>query len=145
MHKEVDIQNRIQIKLIVSEAIGEAQRFIYVFSKAADVKVESFACKGYYKEREIISIESVFPEEGTNFGDLHITVPIGKNRVDEIKCNMKENYDMSQLQMFYDAATIKEPIGRFIALYTVLLHFLNDKQDRVDNAILEVDSTVIQN
>ncbi len=46
--------------------------------------------------------------------------------------------------MFYDAATVVEPVGRFIFLYTLLLHKFADDQKAVDEAILKIDPTVAQ-
>lgn len=61
---------------------------------------------------------------------------------------MKQDYDLSQLQLFIDSATVNEPIGRFIALYTFMLHHCcdnqKDNQGKVDRAILSIDSTVAQ-
>ena len=57
---------------------------------------------------------------------------------------MKQDYDLSQLQLFIDSATVSEPIGRFIALYTFMLHHCSDNQGKVDRAILSIDPTVAQ-
>jgi hypothetical protein len=46
--------------------------------------------------------------------------------------------------MYYDSATIIEPIGRFISLYALLLHKFSDTQKKADEAILSVDFTVSQ-
>ena len=57
---------------------------------------------------------------------------------------MQTRIDLPAIQMFYDAATIIEPVSRFISLYALLLHKFDDNQKNVDKAILEVDATVAQ-
>lgn len=140
-----------ELRSIIHEASSEAQSFVYAFSLAADIKIFEFACKGYMqneKDSSFIDIEQVFGSSRvTCFAQP--TLRVGKSRVNRIKENMRNDYDLAKLQMFFDAATIEEPIGRFIALYALMLHHCNDdrsndNQKKVDTAVISIDSTVAQ-
>lgn len=72
------------------------------------------------------------------------TVLAGEQSVKTIKEKMQAKYDLPSIQMFYDAATVVEPVGRFMSLYTLLLHKFSDNQKTVDEAILGIDPTVAQ-
>jgi len=135
-----------QLKAIFNESTLEAEKFIYIFSASADVKIYEFECLGYYKNENLIKFKQIFRNGyGLRFSDTATaTVTAGEKSVKKIKKKMKEEYDLASLQMFYDAATIIEPIGRFISLYILLLHKFSDSQKQVDNAILKFDPTVSQ-
>ena len=132
-----------ELKNVIQEATTEAQTFVYVFSVAADVKVFDFACKGYRQNDLLISIEQVFGGGGIRVSGKIIAVA-GPESVERIKQSMKQEYDLSKLQLFFDSATITEPIGRFISLYALMLHYCSDRQKEVDENIINIDSTVAQ-
>lgn len=133
-----------QLKAIFDESTLEAEKFVYVFSASADVKIFEFKCLGYYQKEKLIKFNQIF-SDGIEFSiSLTATAIAGEPRVTKIKNKMKEEYDLASLQMYYDSATIIEPIGRFISLYTLLLHKFSDRQKQVDDAILSVDPTISQ-
>ena len=136
------------LRSVIQEATLEAQTFVYVFSAAADVKIFDFTCKGYKHKNCLVSLDQLF---GKNLGSTvqgECIVGAGPTTVARVKEKMKEHPDLSRLRMFYDSATITEPIGRFISLYTLMLHYCsdgqNDSQAKVDEAILSIDSTVAE-
>lgn len=136
-----------ELRSIIHEASSEAQSFVYAFSLAANIKIFDFTCKGYMQnERDdsFIDIEQVFGSNREKFFAQPPTVEVGKARVDRIKEKMKKNYDLAKLGMFFDAATVKEPIGRFISLYTLMLHHCNDNQKELDKAVMDIDPTVAE-
>lgn len=133
-----------QLKAIFHESSIEAEKFKYVFSASADIKIFDFECLGYYSNNTLTKYHTVFG------GGMKLsifatgTVTAGDPSAEKVKEKMKEKYDLSVLQMYYDSATIVEPISRFISLYTLLLHKYSDKQANVDKAILGIDPTIIQ-
>lgn len=133
-----------QMKAIFNEAFIEAEKFKYIFSVASGVKIFEFECTGYYCNDTLVSYDSIFRSGITVTMRGTATVTAGGQNVKGIKERMQSIYDLSSVQMFYDAATIIEPVGRFISLYTLLLHKYADNQKAVDKAILEVDPTVGQ-
>ncbi len=142
VRKNVHSTAETQMRAIFNESSVEADKFKYIFSVAADVKIFDFECIGYYHNNQlerynrIFNIRDTFPETA-----IHIA---GEPTVKTIKGKMHSKCDLPSIQMFYDAATIIEPVGRFISLYTLLLHKFTDKQEEVDKAILGVDPTVGQ-
>jgi len=133
-----------QLKAIFYESNIEAEKFKYIFSISADIKIFDFECLGYYSNNTLTKYHTVFGG-GTKFSICATpTITAGDLSVEKAKEKMKGKYDLSALQMFYDAATIVEPISRFISLYTLLLHKYSDKQANVDKAILRIDPTIIQ-
>jgi hypothetical protein len=134
-----------QLRAIFNESSIEADKFKYIFSVAADVKIFDFECIGYYHNDQLVNLNSIFNSGGIRLSvSVTATVTAGEPSITALKEKMKLTYDMPSIQMFYDAATIIEPIGRFISLYTLLLHKYEDNQKAVDDAILSVDSTVGQ-
>jgi len=131
------------IKAMLKEASTEAEQFKYVFSVAADVKIFNFECLGYYQNSQLVRYDDIFGRGGLRIhGTFRSTA--GEPQVKQVKERMKKDHDLPSIRMFYDAATVVEPIGRFISLYTLLLHKFVDKQQAVDKAILGVDPTVAQ-
>lgn len=132
------------MRAIFNEAAAEAEKFKYVFSLAADVKIFEFECLGYYNNDQLSTYNSIF-SPGVVFS-CHATgtVLAGEPSVKKIKDKMQAKFDLPSIQMFYDAATVVEPVGRFISLYTLLLHKFADNQKDVDEAILKIDPTVAQ-
>jgi len=133
-----------EIRTIIHEATVEAQSFIYVFSFVANVKIFEFACKGYMRGGSLINTQQVFGTGGIELTG-HLSVGLGQENVKQLKESMKQDYDLSKLQVFFDAATIEEPVSRFISLYTLMLHCCGDSQPKVDKAIVGIDPTVFQN
>ena len=133
-----------ELRSVIQEAEAEAQAFVYVFSVAADVKVFDFTCIGYEYQNQFIDINQVFQENRKLTMLANLCVVAGTQRVDDIKARMKQKYDLSKLQNYFDTVTIVEPISRFISLYTLLLHSFGDSQPKVDEAILIIDPTVAQ-
>lgn len=134
----------LQLRPIFDEATLEAERFVYVFSEAADLKIFEFKCLGYYHNEKLIKLNQIFRVGTQASVSAKGTVTAGETTVTKIKNKMKEEYNLPALQMYYDAATIIEPIGRFISLYVLLIHHFSDSQKKVDRAILSVDPTVSQ-
>lgn len=132
------------LELIFAEATLEAQNFVYIFSAAADIKIFDFECKGYFKGSKFVKINEIFEDYYRVTISTRALLTVDKHILKNIKKRMKEGYDLSSLHMFYDSANVKEPIGRFISLYTLLLHIYSDKQGKVDRAILKIDSSVCQ-
>jgi len=142
--KQVYSTSPSALKPIFDEATLEAKKFVYVFSLAADVKIFEFECLGYYHHHKLIGYNNIF-SNGIKFSvSAKAIVIAGEENVKKIKDRMKEEYDLATLQMYYDSATIIEPIGRFISLYALLLHKFSDSQKNVDKAILSIDPTVSQ-
>jgi hypothetical protein len=132
------------MRAIFNEASTEAEKFKYVFSRAADVKIFDFECLGYYRNGQLATYGSVFNNGLRISCHATATVTAGEPSVRNIKEKMKAQYDLPSIQMYYDAATVIEPVGRFISLYTLLLHKFSDNQKAVDEAILQIDPTVAQ-
>jgi len=133
-----------QLKPVFTESTLESEKFVYIFSSAADVKIFNFECIGYFKEDKLFPLKQVFSDGIKVTVSAKLTVIAGEPSVQKIKEKMKADYDLPSLQMFYDSATVKEPIGRFISLYTLLLHYCSNNQNSVDQAILSVDPTISQ-
>jgi hypothetical protein len=133
-----------QLKAIFNESTLEAEKFVYIFSAAADVKIYEFECLGYYQKENLIRFKQIFSNGIRISFSATATVTAGEPSAEKIKNKMKEKYDLSKLQIFYDSATIIEPIGRFISLYTLLSHKFSDNQKKVDEAILSIDPTISQ-
>ena len=144
INKNISSTAAKQLKPIFDESTLEAEKFVYVFSVSADVKIYEFECIGYYRKENFVRANQVFRDGITLSGSAKLTVTAGDPSVSKIKNKMKKKYDLASLQMYYDSATIIEPIGRFISLYALLLHKFSDTQKKVDDAILSVDSTVSQ-
>ena len=140
--KNVSNEYGNELKTVIQEATSEAQTFI------ANIKIFEFICKGYRKNNLLINLDQIFSgfNTGINFASATFSLSYNSddNRIEQIKKNMKQDYDLSQLQLFIDSATVSEPIGRFIALYTFMLHHCSDNQGKVDRAILSIDPTVAQ-
>lgn len=133
-----------ELRSVIQEATVEAQTFVYVFSVAADVKIFEFACKGYKHENCLTSLDQEL-KQGSRVGiQVQLTATRGPASIERIKENMKQDYDLSKLQRFFDSATVTEPIGRFVSLYTLMLHDCNDCQKEVDKVTLGIDSTVAE-
>lgn len=132
------------LKPIFDESTLEAKKFVYVFSASADVKIYEFECLGYYQEEKFVKLRQIFSYGIRSSVSAQATVTAGELSVTRIKNKMKEEYDLASLQMYYDSATIIEPIGRFISLYALLLHKFSDSQKQVDEAILAIDPTISQ-
>ena len=60
------------------------------------------------------------------------------------KSQMLAHYDLDQLKRLNFACSVPEPIGRFIALYSLLLTIGNDHQSEVDKLILTIEPTTQQ-
>lgn len=133
-----------ELRSVIQEATVEAQTFVYVFSAAADVKIFEFACKGYKRGDCLISLDQAFNQGLRLSVQACGTVTAGSPRIEQVKKNMKQGYDLSRLQIFFDSATVTEPVGRFVSLYTLMLHDCDDKQKKVDEVVLCIDSTVAQ-
>jgi len=133
------------LKAIFYESSIEAEKFKYIFSLSADIKIFDFECLGYYSNDTLHNYESVFSNR-IKFSILATggTVTAGDPSIKKIKEKMKEEYDLSALQMYYDSATIAEPVSRFISLYTLLLHKYLDKQKNIDSNILKIDPTITE-
>lgn len=129
---------------IFSESTLEIQKFIYIFSASADIKITNFKCIGYFKNDKLRKLEEIFPSNYITDISANLIVTAGHPALNKIKKKMKSDYDLASLQMFYDSATVKEPIGRFASLYTLMLHLCSDKQLKVDRTILNIDPTVAQ-
>ena len=115
---------------MLKEASTEAEQFKYVFSVAADVKIFNFECLGYYQNIQLVRYDDLFGSGGISIhGEFRSTA--GEPCVKQVKERMKKDHDLPSIRMFYDAATVVEPIGRFISLYTLLLHKFSDKQQSV--------------
>ena len=144
IRKNICSSSDTHLRAIFNEASTEAEKFKYVFSLAADVKVSEFGCLGYYRNGQLVAYGSIFGN-GLRIS-CHGTVILtaGEPQVKKIKEKMQAKYDLTSIQMFYDAATVVEPVGRFISLYTLLLHKFADNQTIVDEAILRIDPTVAQ-
>jgi hypothetical protein len=146
--KNVSNEYGNELKTVIQEATSEAQSFVYVFSLSANIKIFEFICKGYRKNDLLIKLDQIFCgfNTGIEFASATFSLSFASDddRIEQIKKGMKEDYDLSQLQMFFDSATVNEPVGRFIGLYTFMLHHCSDKQEEVDRAILSIDSTVAQ-
>ena len=142
--KNIYSSSDTHLRAIFNEASMEAEKFKYVFSLAADVKIFDFECLGYYHNGQLATYGSIF-SSGIRIS-CHATaiVTAGEPSVKKIKEKMQVKYDLPSIQMFYDAATVVEPVGRFISLYTLLLHKFADDQKAVDEAILKIDPTIAQ-
>ncbi len=133
-----------ELRSVIQEAEAEAQSFVYVFSVAADVKFFDFTCQGYKHQDRFVGINEVFRENRRSIASANLCVVAGDQSVNNIKDKMKQKYDLSKLQIYFDIVTIIEPVSRFISLYTLLLHSLGDNQSKVDEAILAIDPTVAE-
>lgn len=60
------------------------------------------------------------------------------------KAQMLAYYDLDRLKRLNFACSVPEPIGRFIALYSLLLTIGNDRQSEVDKLILTIEPTTQQ-
>ena len=132
------------LKAIFNEAHFEAEKFKYIFSLSADIKIFDFECLGYYQNGQLCKYSSIGGSGLILSCHATARVTAGEQSVHIIKTKMREAFDLPSIQMFYDAATIIEPVGRFISLYTLLLHKYADNQKAVDEEILKIDSTVAQ-
>lgn len=138
-----------ELRSIIQEAISEAQTFVYIFSAAADVKIFEFTCKSYKHQDRLVSLEQALGQGKGASIQAHCTVTAGLESIAQVKQKMKKHYDLSKLQTFFDSATVIEPIGRFISLYTLMLHYCSDSQKpdsqkKVDEVIVNIDPTVAQ-
>lgn len=144
IRKNIYSTSDTHLRAIFNESSTEADKFKYIFSVAADVKIFDFKCLGYYHNDQLVTYGSIFSDGFKISCSVTLTVTAGEPSVKEIKEKMQNKYDLPSIQMFYDAATVIEPVGRFISLYTLLLHKFADNQKTVDEAILGVDPTVAQ-
>lgn len=144
--KNINVLSGDEMRSVIQEAMVEAQTFIYVFSAAADVKIYGFTCKGYREHSGcLVSLDPLLNGHLRATLQGQGTVEAGPQSIERIKQKMQKSYDLSNLRMFYDSATVTEPIGRFISLYALMLHCNGTgKQVEVDEAILKIDSTVAQ-
>ncbi len=144
LRKKVYLTTETHLRAVFHESSIEADKFKYIFSVAADVKIFDFECIGYYRNDQLVRYKDVFSSGLRLISSADVIFTAGGQSVKTIKENMRSKYDLPSIQMFYDAATIVEPVGRFISLYTLLLHKFSDNQKEVNNAILGVDPTVGQ-
>lgn len=138
-----------ELRSVIHEATSEAQTFVYVFSVAADVKIFEFTCKGYKYQDLLVSLDQALGQGQGASSQAHCTVTTGLESIAQVKQKMRQHYDLSRLQTFFDSATVIEPIGRFISLYTLMLHYCSDSQKpdsqkKVDEVIVNIDPTVAQ-
>lgn len=112
------------------------------------MKIFDFTCKGYKHKDCLVSLNQLLAKDLGSIIQAEGIVTAGPQSIALVKEKMKEHPDLSTLRMFYDSATITEPIGRFISLYTLMLHYCSDgqkdSQAKVDKAILSIDPTVAQ-
>ena len=54
------LRRNTQLRAIFNESSLEAEKFKYIFSVAADVKIFDFECIGYYHNDQLVSLNSVF-------------------------------------------------------------------------------------
>ena len=60
------------------------------------------------------------------------------------KARLLATYDLEKLKRLNFACSILEPIGRFVALYSLLLSIGNDRQSEADKLILSIEPTTQQ-
>jgi hypothetical protein len=63
---------------------------------------------------------------------------------DTNKAQFLAHYDLDRVKRLNFACSVPEPIGRFIALYSLLLTIGNDRQSEVDKLILDIEPTTHQ-
>jgi hypothetical protein len=68
----------------------------------------------------------------------------GSGWFDVNKAQLLAHYDLEQVKRLNFACSVPEPIGRFIALYSLLLTVGNDRQADVDRLILTIEPTTHQ-
>src|SRR5580765_1737354 len=156
VEKNAHSVGRDDLKCVVDEATREAEKFVYVFSAASDLKFFGFECRGYIHNGIETSIKDIYPEISFGFQFIAhgmITTDINAPSITEIKRKMISVQDMSKVFLFQGSATIADPVARFISLYIVMLHFCQavdkdgkrkDSQQKVDEALLTVDPTLAQ-
>lgn len=147
VEKNVHVLGQAELRCVVDEATREAEKFVYFFSAAFDMKVFGFECKGYISKNVERGIKDLYPElfsgwRASAYGT--ITTDINAPSISEMKRKMSQKLDLSKLMLFFDSATTADPVARFISLYTVMLHLCEDKQKKVDEAILKIDPTVAE-
>ncbi len=142
--KNVFAVHQQYLEPVFNEAYIEAEKFKYIFSIAADIKIYDFECLGYYQNDELKKYNAFPNRYNIRGSSATLTVTVGDKNIRSIKEKLTEEYDLSSIQMFIDASTIIEPVGRFLSLYTLMLHKYGDSQKSVDKAILLEDSTVAQ-
>ena len=57
-----------------------------------------------------------------------------------IKSAMRIGYNENIAREWFECVSIQDPIGKFISLYTLLLHHFNDSQKQVDEEILKISA-----
>ena len=144
--KNINSTHPKDLEPIFVEATQEIERFKYVFSMAADIVIYDIDLAGYYYKNNFVSKNEIsLPNMGINFNmKAKMEIAWTERSVDRVKNAMRGKYNIENLQAYYDSASIIEPIGRFISLYTLLLSRYGDSQKKVDMIILSVDPTIAQ-
>jgi hypothetical protein len=68
----------------------------------------------------------------------------GAGWFDNNRSQLLAHYDLDRVKQLNFACSVPEPIGRFIALYSLLLTIANDRQSEVDKLILRIEPTTHQ-
>jgi hypothetical protein len=68
----------------------------------------------------------------------------GAEWFDVNKSQLLAHYDLDRVKRLNFACSVPEPIGRFVALYSLLLTIGNDRQSEVDKLILGIEPTTHQ-
>jgi|GEM_PF-1143863 len=68
----------------------------------------------------------------------------GEGWFDANRAELLANYDLDRVKRLNFACSVPEPIGRFIALYSLLLTVGSDRQAEVDRLILAIEPTTHQ-
>ncbi len=141
---DISLEISPQLMAILEESYNTAEKFKYIFSISANVKIFDFEFLGYDHDGKLTKYNQIFGYGDRLSASGTCTLIAGNRSAINIKEKMKIEYNLPLIQMFYDATTIIEPVGRFISLYTLLLHKFSDKQENVDEEILKIDPTVAQ-
>lgn len=84
----------------------------------------------------------VYPRRSTS--SAHLVGVAGSSWFESNKEALTASYDLERLKRLNFACGIAEPIGRFVALYALLLSEVGDSQSEVDRLILEFDRNTQQ-
>lgn len=139
IEKQLPNTHHTMLNPVIDEAKRQIEYFWTVIAFVRDAVVRPTGETFYEFNNQRHEVNKIRKSIGATLNGV-----AGQGWFDANNAALTASYDLEKVKRLNFARSITEPIGRFIALYQILLTMNNDLQQKVDEAILKVDSTVAQ-
>ena len=124
---------------IITEAKKQIEHFWTILAFIRDSTIRPTGEISYYINGQRHEVAKKYKNRAPTLSGI-----AGKEWFHANRAALTARYDLEKIKQLNFARGIEEPIGRFIALYQLLLTKYKDKQLDVDKAIIAIDSRVAQ-